>query len=48
MRASRGEIKIEEVLQNAGVVFQEEYLELNPTKNQNCDIEIEKFNKIMK
>ena len=25
MRASRGEIKIEEVLQNAGVVFQEEY-----------------------
>lgn len=25
MRASRGEIKIEEVLQQAGVVFQEEY-----------------------
>lgn len=25
MRASRGEIKIEEVLQNAGLVFEEEY-----------------------
>ncbi len=25
MRASRGEIKIEEILRNAGLVFQEEY-----------------------
>jgi hypothetical protein len=30
------------------IVFQEEYLEINPTKNQNRDIEIEKLNKIMK
>ena len=26
MRSSRGEIKIEEILQNAGVVFREEYI----------------------
>ena len=26
MRASRGEIKIEEILQNAGLVFEEEYI----------------------
>ena len=30
------------------IVFQEEYLEINPTENQNCDIKIEKFYKIMK